>query len=328
VEQHPDDLIGIVAIGRNEGDRLKRCLRSLPQLGAVVYVDSGSIDGSDKWAKEFGVDVVHLGLETPFTAARARNAGFQRLLQLQPQTSCVQFVDGDCEIAPDWLTTARKFLQQHPNVVAVFGRRRERYPHRSVYNQLCDWEWEGPAGEVPAFGGDVMMRSQALKAVGGYRDFLIAGEDPELGIRMRAAGWLIFRLDTEMTLHDAAMTKFSQWWKRTARSGYAFAQGAHLHGKPPECHWIWESRRARFWGLWLPLFCVLAGFVTMPWGWATLAVYPAQIVRLLLRGSGNFRDRSIRAIFQVLSRFPEALGQLLFWRDRLFRRESALIEYK
>jgi GT2 family glycosyltransferase len=323
-----DPQFGIVAIGRNEGERLKRCLQSLPNSVPLVYVDSGSTDGSDVWARDFGAELVRLDLSIPFTAARARNAGFRRLVERVPNLGFVQFVDGDCELVRDWPETALELLRQHDDIAAVFGRRRERYPDQSVYNQLCDWEWDGPEGESRACGGDVMLRVGALQAVGGYRDDLIAGEEPELCIRLRSAGWRIFRLAAEMTLHDAAMTRFSQWWKRTRRSGYAFAEGAHLHGIPPELHWVWECRRAWLWGICLPLLCLGVGFALVPWGFASFAVYPAQILRQVMRGEGNFRERITKAFFQLLGRFPEALGQVQFLRERLLGRTTALIEYK
>jgi hypothetical protein len=318
---------GVVAIGRNEGERLKCCLRSLPASAPVVYVDSGSTDGSTAWARDYGAEVVHLDVSIPFTAARARNAGFRRLLELYPQMPYVQFIDGDCEMNDDWPPAAIAFMQGHTEHGAVFGRRRERYPHRSVYNKLCDLEWDGTPGEVRAFGGDVMLRAKALKAVGGYRDPLIAGEEPELCVRLRAAGWRISRLNAEMTWHDAAMSRFSQWWKRTRRSGYAFAEGAHLHGAPPERHWVWESRRAWLWGIGLPLLCLTAGLM-IPWGWASFVIYPLQMLRQSLREVGSFRQRITKSFFQLLGRFPEALGQLQFLRDRLSGRIPALIEYK
>lgn len=326
--QTTEKTFGIVAIGRNEGDRLKRCLTSLPSGTPIIYVDSGSTDGSQQWAQGFGAELVSLDLSSPFTAARARNAGFRQLLQLHPVIEFIQFIDGDCELAPDWPDTAIAFLRDNPNVAALFGRRRERYPDRSVYNQLCDWEWDGPVGESRACGGDVMIRSSALQAVGGYRDALIAGEEPELCVRLRARGWHIFRLDAEMTLHDAAMSRLAQWWRRTVRSGYAFAEGAYLHGAPPERHWAWESRRAWIWGIVSPLTCLAAGLIWLPWGWISFAIFPAQILRLSLRGSGDIRRRVIQALFQVVGRFAEALGQLQFWRDRLAGRKSILIEYK
>jgi glycosyl transferase family 2 len=327
-ESAMDAEFGIVAIGRNEGERLKRCLRSLPASACLIYVDSGSTDGSEIWAHKFGADVVHLDISTRFTAARARNAGLYRLMELAPQIKFVQFIDGDCELAKEWPAIAIPFLRTQADVAAVFGRRREQHPDRSIYNRLCDWEWDGPAGEARACGGDVMMRAAPLQAVGGYRNSLIAGEEPELCVRLRAAGWRIWRLDAEMTMHDAAITRFGQWWKRTLRSGYAFAEGAHLHGAPPERHWVWESRRAWLWGVGLPLLCLAAGLLMTPWGWAGLAIYPIQLLRQTLRGSGTFQARISKSFFQLLGRFPEAFGQMQFLRDRLWGRAGALIEYK
>ncbi|MGO9359220.1 MAG: glycosyltransferase family 2 protein, partial [Xanthobacteraceae bacterium] len=202
-------------IGRNEGQRLERCLQSTAAASPVVYVDSGSKDGSREWARDFGAKVINLDLTRPFTAARARNAGFDSLEKLAPDCRYVQFIDGDCEMVGGWPADAISFLEAHPDVAAVAGRRRERFPDRSIYNWLCDCEWAGPAGETTAFGGDVMMRRAALEAVSGYRDDMIAGEEPELGVRLRAVGWKIWRLEREMTLHDAGMTRFAQWWRRS-----------------------------------------------------------------------------------------------------------------
>jgi GT2 family glycosyltransferase len=319
---------GAVAIGRNEGDRLKRCLGSLSPAAAVIYVDSGSTDGSARWAQNWGCDVIELDMSMPFTAARARNSGFRRLQKVAPQIDYVQFVDGDCELVGDWPDAAMSFLESHPESGAVCGRRRERFPERSIYNWLCDREWEGRAGEVRSCGGDVMVRTKALAAVGGYREDMIAGEEPELCLRLRAAGWRIWRLDAEMTLHDAAMTRFGQWWTRVLRSGYAFAHGAYLHGASPERHWVWESRRAWLWGVWLPLGCLTAALTLGPWGWATWLIYPLQVLRQMTRNTGPLNQRATLALCQMLARFPEAVGQIKFLRDRLLGRRTRLIEYK
>ena len=75
---------GVVAIGRNEGLHLKRCLSSLDGASLVVYVDSGSSDGSVQLAGECGAIVVDLNMSIPFTAARARNAGFRCLVETLP----------------------------------------------------------------------------------------------------------------------------------------------------------------------------------------------------------------------------------------------------
>jgi GT2 family glycosyltransferase len=319
---------GAIVIGRNEGERLKRCLRSLSAVRFLVYVDSGSTDGSAQSARDLGVQVIELDMRVPFTAARARNVGFRHLLDIAPDLTYVQFVDGDCEVNDRWLEHAVSFLDEHQDIGALCGRLRERNPERTIYNWLCDREWDRPIGEVSACGGNAVIRADAFEAVGGYRDDLIAGEEPELCVRLRAAGWRVWRLNREMALHDAAMTHFDQWWRRAMRGGYAYAQGAYLHGASAERYFIWETRRAWLWGLWLPLACLLSVALFGAWGWAVWLTYPLQILRQTMRNRGAIRDRALLALFQVLSHFAECLGQIRFMRDRVFGRNAHLIEYK
>lgn len=319
---------GVVAIGRNEGDRLKQCIASVPTGATVIYVDSGSTDGSVKWAREHGADVVELDMSIPFTAARARNAGFRRLKELVPGLSYVQFVDGDCELEANWLQSAESFLNSYPEAGIVCGRRRERSPGASIYNWLCDREWDQPTGEVRGCGGDAMMRAKAFESIGGFREDLIAGEEPELCLRVRALGWHVVRLDCPMTIHDAAMTRFGQWWRRIQRSGYAFAQGAQMHGRSSERYRVWESRRALLWGFLLPLAGLIAGLTFHPWGWVAWLIYPMQFLRQTARNHGSLGDRMLEALFQLLARFAEAWGEFRFIYDYLVGRRSSLIEYK
>jgi glycosyltransferase involved in cell wall biosynthesis len=321
--------IGVVVIGRNEGPRLERCLVSL--IGSaqkVVYVDSGSTDNSVPMARKLGVEVVELDMTIPFTAARARNEGFARVQQLLPTMRYVQFVDGDCEVVGTWLPQAQAFLDARPDVAVVCGRRRERFPQRSIYNFLCDREWDTPVGEAKACGGDALMRADAFAAASGYRADLIAGEEPELCVRLRASGWKVWRLGEEMTLHDAAMTRFKQWWQRSMRGGYAFAEGAFLHGAAPEQHWLRESRRAWFWGLGIPLAAVVASLLLGWFGLLLLLIYPVQVMRLARRGDGSPRENWLLAFFLVLGKFPEMVGQVKFLLSRIVGGKTALIEYK
>ena len=321
--------VAAVVIGRNEGERLRRCLGSLVgRVAHVVYVDSGSTDGSVEMARGLGVEVLALDMQQPFTAARARNAGYRQALVSHPDLAAVQFVDGDCEVQAGWLARAKSFLDSQAQVAAVCGRRRERYPERSVYNLLCDMEWNVPTGPAKACGGDVMLRVTALREAGGYRDDLIAGEEPELCVRLRAKGWLVHVLDAEMTLHDAAMTRLGQWWMRNVRSGYAYAEGVHLHGAPPERHWVRQLRSTIAWGLVLPLLTLCLLWAAGPWALVLLIAYPLQIARMTLQGSGGTREQFLRACFIVFGKFAETQGALRFWRLKSARRTGGLIEYK
>ena len=324
MEPEPLPAIDAVVIGRNEGARLIACLTSLTgQLRHIIYVDSGSGDGSVAAAQTLGAEVVALDMSLPFTAARARNAGLARLAALPTADKplFVQLLDGDCQLVPGWIETAAHYMQARPDLAVVCGRRREIHPEASIYNRLADAEWDTPVGEARACGGDALMRLEALEEVGGYRDDLIAGEEPELCLRLRRKGWGIWRLGAEMTRHDAAMTRFSQWWKRSRRAGHAFAEGAALHGSGPERHWLRETRRAVIWGAILPA-SLLAAALAQPWWLAGMLVYPAQILRLLPRLGVE------QAVFNVIGKFAEAQGVLGYWFDRLRGRRAALIEYK
>ncbi len=323
--------LGIVAIGRNEGDRLQQCLRSvLGQAAQVVYVDSGSTDGSVELARSLGVTVVELDLSISFTAARARNAGLTRLLEIAPNLDYVQFVDGDCEVVAGWLEQAQQVLNTQPEVVVVCGRRRERYPEVSIYNRLCDLEWNTPIGEAKACGGDAMMRISALQAVGGYNPKLIAGEEPELCVRLRQNGGRILRIDAEMTLHDAQMMRFGQWWKRSVRAGYAYAEGAWLHGAPPERHWVKESRSIRLWGLTVPALSLVTAIPTHGLSVFLLAGYPLMAYRAYRFATKSGQTQIEALLFGLsctLSKFPQAQGQVRFYWGKLFKQPSRLIEY-
>lgn len=325
-----DDL-GIVVIGRNEGERLLRCLASVRGCGRVVYVDSGSTDGSVVAAEAAGARVVSLDLAIPFTAARARNAGAAALC---PDVRLIQFIDGDCAVQPEWLDTARAELHADPGLAAVFGRRREVAPQTSIYNWLCDVEWAVPPGPVRQFGGDVMLRRDALERAGGYPDEMIAGEEPDLSMRLGALGWRMTCLPAEMTLHDAAITHFSQWWRRAERSGHAYAE---LEARHPG-----QYRRrvfaALFWGAAIPgstpILLAAALFSGSSWP-ALLALVPAmllavQFVRVTwsARRARPIRDAVAWSWFLLLDKPPHALGIARYWVSRWRGKRTPLIEYK
>ncbi|MCQ0970290.1 glycosyltransferase [Paracoccus sp. TK19116] len=316
--------VAAIIIGRNEGERLVRCLASVTaECAPVIYVDSGSTDGSVAAAEAAGARVVALDMNRPFTAARARNEGFAVLGETG---EFVQFIDGDCELQQGWIAAGRHALAERPNAAIVAGRVRERDTARSVYNRLADLEWDTPVGETEAVGGIFMVRAEAFRAVGGFDPTLIAGEEPELCQRLRRAGWTIWRMDAEMTLHDAAMTRFGQFWRRAERGGHAAAEGASMHGRGPDRLGVGQTRRALLWGLALPLAACL-GALIHPAAWLLLLAYPAQVVRLALRRGGG-RGAWEWAWFNTLGKFAEAKGVLRYHWGRLTSRRRGLIEYK
>lgn len=330
----PMNCLGIVTIGRNEGTRLVRCLQSLRTLLSadvpIVYVDSGSTDDSVAMAQSLEVHVIELDLSIPFTMARGRNTGYRYLIAHYPDLKYVQFIDGDCELLTGWIEKAFLTIEANPKLAVVCGRRRERFPHLSIYNQLADMEWNTPIGEAKFCGGDALIRVKALQEVNGYND-LICGEEPEMCIRMREKGWSIERIDADMTLHDAAMTRFSQWWKRSIRGGWAVAEGAVMHGSPPERYMIRENTSGWLWGMIIPVLSVSLIVVTSGWSLLLLGGYIVlmwRIYRYRRQNGDEFAQSRLYAFFCVLSKFPQVIGQSQYWFKRWRGQPATLIEYK
>ena len=325
--------VGVVAIGRNEGQRLIRCLDSLAtQDVRVVYVDSGSTDGSIAAARERGARVVELDTSIPFTAARARNAGF-RELQREGMPEHVQFVDGDCELVASWLPHALEYLDAHPDVGMVAGRRRERFPDASPYNLLADMEWDTAIGDATEVGGDVLIRAAVFEDAGGYDPTLIAGEDPELCLRVRRVGFRVVRLDAEMTVHDADIHRFEQWWRRVVRAGHAYAESAHRHGRDDERYRVRELRSIVFWGGAVPAVALGLAPITLGTsllgGAAGYGLLWSRVYRHRRRRADDRKRAALYATGTAVGKLAEMRGVLQYAYNTFVRRtRSELIEYK
>jgi glycosyltransferase involved in cell wall biosynthesis len=320
--------VGVVMIGRNEGERLVACLRSVAPLGLpMVYVDSASTDHSREVARSARAEVVELNLSRPFTAARARNEGAAALIRRTPSLRYIQFIDGDCEIVAGWIDKAKSVLNSRPEVVAVCGQRSERYPDRSFYNRLCNKEWNTPVGEALACGGDAMMRVDAFMAVGGFDDSMVAHEEPELCARLRNRQGIILRIEGPMTLHDANIMRFSQWWRRNVRAGFGYAQAVVRAPGSPKAE-IALLRRALTWSL-LPLPIAIA--LLLGWTLAGIALfflYPLQFARLSVRERGMGYPLAFKnAALSLIGKFAETLGLIKFGMDTLRGRRRGAILY-
>jgi GT2 family glycosyltransferase len=320
--------IGVVAIGRNEGERFQRCLASLTAAGeCIVYVDSGSTDDSVAHASAQGVLVVELSADIPFTAARARNAGVEKLLSEWPDLSLLMFVDGDCELAEGFVTAAKQALDDDATLGAVTGFCRERFPDSTIYNRLCEIEWNGPAGEIDACGGIFMVRTGAFQSIGGFNPAIIAAEDDDFFIRLRATGGRLVRIDQEMCFHDADIHHFGQWWRRMERAGNAFAQLGEIH---PD-YFQAQRRRAWFWGLALPAISLFAAPLTHGWSLILFLFYPASLIRTraeLIRRGVAPEHATPAAAFVTLSKFPNVAGMLDYARKKMSGQKIGIVEYK
>ena len=318
--------LGIVVIGRNEGERLKTCIRSLPAGVPCVYVDSGSSDGSPDWARSEGCEVVELTTDRPFSAARARNEGFERLLENWPEMTLVQFIDGDCELLQGWLPEVIEAFDAEDSLAAYAGLVRERHPEASWYNEMCSYEWQVPAGKAEAVGGIAAYRTRTFQQLGGFDPLMMAGEEPELCFRLRRAGFVVRRSTSPMVTHDAAIYTFGAWWKRAVRSGYASTLGMLKHGK--RGYRVREVTRAILWGGIIPLL-----IVGLPWfgvGWLSLVLMAFMALKWfrLRRQYGPSRSKPGRYAWSVmLTNVAEVRGIVRAFLETA-KGERRIVEYK
>lgn len=299
----------------------------------LIYVDSGSTDYSVSIAEPLVDSVLELDPVKPFSAARARNEGFERLTALFPTLELIQFVDGDCVLSEGWLEAARQSMLADTKRAVIIGHLQECNPDISIYNRLCALEWKSPAGDLKNFGvlgGIFMVRVDVFRNLGGFNTSVIAGEDSEFGVRLSLAGYTVTKIDHNMAIHDANMTTFSQWWTRAVRAGHAIGQRAHLNGKTSVKDCVQERKSTLFWGIAVPLLALLLLVPTRGASILLVLGYLALALKVYLfrrKQNENVRDAIIYAKFIVLAKFANGLGLLKFYFNR-FKQRYEIIEYK
>ncbi len=326
--------LSIVVIGRNEGKRLAKCLESIGQVREIVireiiYVDSGSTDGSPELASQYGAVVIFVHTERP-TAAMGRNAGWRRA-----ECDLVLFLDGDTVLHFDFPRAACDALGQDPSVAAVWGHRREIHPEASIFTRVLDLDWVYRPGLTEFCGGDVLLRRKALLETGGFDEGLIAGEEPELCRRMRARGYRILHIDHPMTGHDLQITRFSQYWRRAARAGHAYAEVSERYRQSSDPSWTSERRgnliRGSFWSLSL----AAAILASLRFGFLPFALWLALLFLLSIRSAWKARWKGaslwilfLYGIHSHLQHVPILVGQMQYQFNKRYGRSRKLIEYK
>lgn len=323
--------IGVVVIGRNEGARLNHCFSSLEGLPHLIYADSASTDDSVLIARGHGAEVVALTDDVALTAARGRNAGAAILLDRE-DIDYIQFVDGDCRLDPDWLSAASSFLDAHLEVAVVCGRRFEYDTEFSIYNKLCDLEWDTPIGQAESSGGDALVRVSAFREVGGFADEQIAHEEPEFCARLRKLGWQIWRMDAPMTEHDAATDRFQQFYRRNKRAGFGMCQSLLRRGASTDRAARTILRRAFFWAVVLPTASLVSLILDWRLSLSLLLIYLLQWVRVSWRTwrsrHFDFPESMHVSALNLISKFAEAHGAIQYCLQTYLGKEATSFSIK
>ncbi|WP_296494875.1 glycosyltransferase family A protein [Rhodoferax sp.] len=327
-------LVSVVVIGRNEGERLLRCLDSVVQAHwgqityELIYVDSRSTDGSVARARALGATTLVVADAKP-NAAKARNLGWQAA-----RGEFILFLDGDTQLHPDFVSHALATLNE-PKLCAAWGHRRESRPEQSLYTRVLDLDWVYPTGRTLYFGGDVLVRRAALADVNGFDPTLNAGEEPEMCARLRAAQWEIEHIDVPMTLHDLAVTTFRAYWLRAYRSGIAYAEVAQRMKLRGDVLWQHEARR----DFRHAVVFILAPFIWIAALWLSPHLALAMVALALLfvartvrrcqwKAPGQWGLCACYALHAHFQKIPALFGQLKWRQAQARQAELALVDYK
>jgi len=321
--------VGVVVIGRNEAVRLQSTLQAVVRADVpLIYVDSQSKDKSVELAKSLDINVLVLSEDKPINASRARNEGARLLMEKFPQLNYLQFLDGDTTLDREWLAVAFKHLESNPDIGFVCGQLREKDRDKNIYRRLCDmeWRWEAAESAEPCrLGGMGMMRLRAFTQSGGYDESLIAGADPELYARIEKDGWVLQVLGLIMGVHDSGMQSFRQWWIRSVKTGFGFANG-RVTGA-----WGRERRSAIVWAGFLPLLSVLMTIFVTSWAILLLFMFPLNICRIWaspVKREFSKNDRLLYAASCMTTKIPQFIGIVKYHWCKHMNQTASVIQYK
>lgn len=313
--------VSFVVIGRDEAAHLGASVRSLADQGIprsqmeVIYVDSGSVDGSPEIAQRFGADRIVLLARSEASAAKARNQG-ARLARAE----FIQFVDGDTTLEAGWTAHGLGVLRPAPRLAGIAGALKESMPDRNLYHRVLDLDWPSSTGPVPFVGGNAMYRRSALLDVGGFDECLGLGEEPELGVRLRERGWTLRQLSRPMARHDVDISRFADYLGQMYGNGVACGRVVRATGGLHRGFW-----RDRFLGLmaWaatlflVPLLALLAALQSPALGAIVGSAYFVGLVVLIGSKACAFVQRGLPlsaalayALHTYFSKLPRALGAL------------------
>lgn len=218
----------VVVVNWNRRDLLRQCLHSLAhQQGVdfeVILVDNGSRDGSVEMAQEeFG----RAGAFPLRILRNTANAGFCRACNQGIGISRGDFVallNNDAEAAPGWLAALRRafdfgadvgmaaskiLVKQEPrridkagHLIYPDGQNRGRGTGEldvGQYDRMEEVLWPD--------GCAAMYRRSMLEEIGGFdEDFFAYGDDAELGLRARLAGWRCLYMPDAVVWHHRGAT--------------------------------------------------------------------------------------------------------------------------
>lgn len=246
--------LSVVLITKNQAWNIARLIESVLEGASsicskeIILVDSASTDETVELASRYPISIVRLQPGQPLSPAIGRYVGYRHT-----QGEYVLFLDGDTRMVQGWLPRALHTVQENPHVGAVTGRVINLptaaatqdpgpLPRKNGLEASREVLWGSYGG-----GGAAMYRRSVLEQVGTFNPFLCSDEEPELGLRIRHAGYRILEIDYPIVRHynDAPIAVSNVLRRRRCKFLLGIGQGARYHLRSKL---LWPWLRERWWG--------------------------------------------------------------------------------
>jgi len=246
--------LSVVLITKNQAWNISRLIESVLRETScasskeIILVDSASTDETISLASRYAANIFRLKPGQRLSPAIGRYVGYK-----QSSGEYVLFLDGDTELIPGWLPHALRLMCERPDVGGVTGGVINLPTSAAAQRPAAPAQKTHPAPPKEVLwcnyggGGVAMYRRPAMERAGTFNPNLNAEEEPELGLRIRQAGYRLFELDYPMAFHynDAPVAVSSVLSRRRRNFLVGMGQGARYH-LGTKVFWTWL--RERWWG--------------------------------------------------------------------------------
>jgi glycosyltransferase involved in cell wall biosynthesis len=275
------------------GAAIESVLTALEGIGGeVIVADGGSRDRTLAVAAHYPVRVVQLQPDVRPSCGIGPQLGFQ-----YSHEPFICLMDGDMLLDPDFLPEALAYLEANPTAAGVTGRVEEMNQTSLEYvRRGRRISPENRIGPIDRMNGGGLYRTKAIEEAGYLSDRNLHGyEEFDLGVRLRARGWTLNRLDRRFVRHFGHALNAYALLGRRWKSGYLRGIGELLRaalGKPQWKQLVHDLPELKLWaGVYLWLLTMIALPLVTPSAAAGLAIDGALVVGII--GLMSLRQRSL-----------------------------------
>lgn len=250
--------VSVIIKTLNEAKRIARtiefALAGLPvgpsgRQGEVIIADSGSSDATIEIASRYPVRIVQIESPAKPSCGIGPQLGYQ-----YARHDLVCLLDGDMDLDPDFLPEAIAYLDKHPQAGGVTGHVEEMMLGNLEYTRRVQRNApENRIGSIDRMNGGGLYRRAAIDSSGYMTDRNLHGyEEFDLGVRLRHAGWQLYRLDRRFVRHYGHAVNSYKLLVRRWKTKYLFGIGELLRasvGKPYFGQLIKELPELKLWAV-------------------------------------------------------------------------------